>query len=243
MLSGGREKRNEKATGKQEREQRRKTDKQQGTINNKRTMKTRIMYLMTILLLPVSAAVAQEVYKGQIMVSGQHYSQKDSQLQVEMDINYEGLQIDTNESLTLTPYIQGVDRRLDLPSVLINGSREQKSYQRAETLGKGKTDTDAKTSALPVIVLRRDRMKVRDFSYKVEVPFQDWMTGSSLYVESQECGCNGKTAHTFQNRVSEDLRITRSRTSTIATDIDRKVLSWTDVLPAPAKTKTGRTHK
>jgi len=201
------------------------------------------MYLPALLLLffllNVSTSVAQDVYKGQITVSGQHFTQKDHQLQIEMDINYQGLAIDTNESLTLTPYLQGVDQRLDLPSVLINGSQEQKAYNRSEVLSKGKIESGPiKNSAVPVIVLRRDRMKVRTFNYKVSVPFQEWMNGSSMYVESEECGCNGKTAHTFQDRVSEELKISHPRTSAIDTEIDRKVLSWIDILAAPSELET-----
>jgi hypothetical protein len=202
-------------------------------------MKTRIMYLTVTLLLFRSIIVAQDVYKGQIAVSGQHFSQKDNQLQIEMDINYEGLKIDTNESLTLTPYLQGVDKRLDLPSVLINGVQEQKAYNRSEVLSKGKIENKtSKTPSIPVIVLRHDRIKVHDFNYMIAVPFQEWMNESSLYVESEECGCNGKAAHTFQDRVSEELKISHPRTSTITTEIDRKVLSWINILPAPKETET-----
>jgi len=197
------------------------------------------MYLTATLLLFGSIIVAQDVYKGQIAVSGQHFSQKDNQLQIEMDINYEGLKIDSNESLTLTPYLQGVDQRLELPSVLINGVQEQKAYNRSEVLDKGKTSPGTgKTSGMPVIVLRHDRMKVHNFNYKIEVPFKEWMNESSLYVESEECGCNGKTAHTFQDRISEELKISHPRTSVITTEIDRKVLSWIDILSAPKETET-----
>jgi outer membrane protein OmpA-like peptidoglycan-associated protein len=202
-------------------------------------MKTRIMYLTAILLFFSGIAMAQDLYKGQIKVSGQHFSQKDNQLQVEMEINYEGLAIDSNESLTLTPYLQGVDQRLNLPSVLINGVQEQKAYNRSMTLDKGKSDSGSdKKSDMPVIVLRHDRMKAHNFNYKISVPFQDWMNGCSLYVESEECGCNGKTAHTFQDRVSDELKITHPHTSAITSEIDRKVLSWIDILPAPKETET-----
>jgi hypothetical protein len=202
-------------------------------------MKTNLIYLMVALLMLSSVRLmAQDVYKGQIKVSGQHFSQKDGQLQVEMDINYEGLDVDSNESLTLTPYIQMGDHRLDLPSVLINGAQEQKAYSRSEVLGKKSSSSDGKKSpGMPVIVMRHDRMKIRDFNYKVAVPFQDWMNSGSLYVESEECGCNGKMAHTFQDRVSEGLNITRPRTSVVSADIDRKILSWVELLPAIQETE------
>jgi outer membrane protein OmpA-like peptidoglycan-associated protein len=198
------------------------------------TMKKRVLFLSWMLIALGGGLLAQDAYKGQVRVSGLHFYQKSNMLQVEMDINYDGLQIDSNESLTMTPYLQNADQRLDLPSVLVNGLQEQKAYHRAEVLGKGNPSTpDAKVAERPIVVLDKGRMKVNEFNYKVEVPFQDWMYACSLFMEFKECGCNGKTAHTFEDCLAEQPNIERPRTSTITPDIDRKILTWIHLLPAP----------
>ena len=194
-------------------------------------MKKRVLFLSWMLIALGGGLLAQDAYKGQVRVSGLHFYQKSNMLQVEMDINYDGLQIDSNESLTMTPYLQNADQRLDLPSVLVNGLQEQKAYHRAEVLGKGNPSTpDAKVAERPIVVLDKGRMKVNEFNYKVEVPFQDWMYACSLFMEFKECGCNGKTATPLKTA----WQTTNERHVHQPSPRHRpKILTWIHLLPTP----------
>lgn len=57
-----------------------------------------------LLLLPLLTLCGQEAYMGQIQITRRSFSLSGNQLHIQMDVNYEGLQMPSDESLTLTPF-------------------------------------------------------------------------------------------------------------------------------------------
>lgn len=197
-------------------------------------MKKRTLLLSWMLIAIVANLSAQDVYKGQIRISGLHFNQKSNMLEVEMAINYDSLQIDSNESLTITPYLQASNQRFDLASVLVNGKQEQKAYLRAAALAKDTPSApNEKTADKPVVVFDPSDIKVNEFSYKTDVPFQEWMYNCSLFLEFRDCGCNGKTAQIYKDCLSHQPIIERLHSSITTPEFDRKLLMWIDLVPAP----------
>lgn len=154
-------------------------------------MKKRALYFLLFLTLTIGTCFSQEVYKGQIVVKKQLFTKHDNLFHVEMSVDYEGVKLPSNESLTFSPIIKNGDKSLELPSVLINGPQKQKVFRRKQTL---KSRNKGLRMDAPAIVVKDNKKKSRSFSYKVDIPYQDWMTGSALYIETKECGCNGKEA-------------------------------------------------
>ena len=72
---------------------------------------------------------------GQIQITRRSFSLSGSQLHIQMEVNYEGLQMPSDESLTLTPFLLAGEQSFDLPSILINGAEKQKVYERTRVLG------------------------------------------------------------------------------------------------------------
>ena len=83
-----------------------------------------------------------------------------SQLHIQMEVNYEGLQMPSDESLTLTPFLLAGEQSFDLPSILINGAEKQKVYERTRVLG-GASDTRNGRNSTPSVVLKNDRKASR----------------------------------------------------------------------------------
>lgn len=108
---------------------------------------------MLLLLLPLCTLCSQEAYMGQIQVTRRSFSLSGNQLHIQMDVNYEGLQMPSDESLTLTPRLQADDQAFSLPSILINGTEKSKVYERARVLGgnSGRHNGDKST---PSVVLK-----------------------------------------------------------------------------------------
>lgn len=196
-------------------------------------MKRSLIHLLLLLLLPAVAATAQEAYKGQIRVTQKHFTLSGGQLQVNMDVNYEGLDLPSSESLTLTPILKSSTHRLALPSVLINGTEKQRVYNRKQALS-SRRGTPQPSSAAPSVVLRNDSKTARRFAYKVSVPYKEWMSDAVLFLQSEECGCNGKKARAFEDKIADNVMPPAEVKPQLDRGIDSRFLSKVNFLaPLP----------
>lgn len=186
---------------------------------------------MILLLLPLFSLCGQEAYMGQIQVTRRSFSLSGSQLNVQMDVNYEGLQMPSDESLTLTPFLLEEGQVLDLPSILINGSEKQKVYERTRVLGE-KTDKRNSKNKVPSVVLKNDHKSSRRFTYKVSIPFREWMTQSNLMLRTEECGCNGKEAGVYEDKIASGILLPDVEVPGLEKNVDVRCLSWVNFLPA-----------
>ena len=167
-------------------------------------MNQKTLCSMLLLLLPLCTLCSQEAYMGQIQVTRRSFSLSGNQLHIQMDVNYEGLQMPSDESLTLTPRLQADDQAFSLPSILINGTEKQKVYERARVLGgnSGRHNGDKST---PSVVLKNDHKTSRRFTYKVSIPFREWMAQADFVLHTEECGCNGKEAGVYHDKIASGI--------------------------------------
>ena len=87
----------------------------------------------------------------------------------------------SDESLTVTPVLKNGEYEQELPAVLINGAEKQKVYQRTQVLAAGKrNNAKVRTSPIPAVVIRNDHAASRAFTYKVSVPYEQWMERAIL---------------------------------------------------------------
>ncbi|MDR3118126.1 MAG: DUF3868 domain-containing protein [Mediterranea sp.] len=193
-------------------------------------MKKLFTCLLIMLQAPVLFVAAQEAYKGQIYVARQRFSLVENQLQVEMDINYEALHLPSNESLTLVPMLRTPSYSLSLPSVLINGTEMHKAYNRELDLSEKKS----RDFVSPSVVIRDDKKNARFLTYKVAVPYRDWMEESVLFLRVEECACNGKQAAVYEDKIADRITIPHGASSRLAPGIDSRYLSMVNIV-APAE--------
>lgn len=198
----------------------------------------RFLCLCLLLLLPFGS-FAQEAYKGELFVTRQQFSLLNGgqQLQVDLGIDYEGLRTPSDESITVTPILQAGEQKLVLPSVVINGLQKQKVYNRKSVLTRSKTSKPGyKVASSPAVVLRNDAKKSRSFSYKVAIPYSDWMKDAILTLRSEECNCNGKTGKVYEDKIADGIRFPQPKTSPRDNGIDTRFLALVNFLtPAPEK--------
>lgn len=173
----------------------------------------RIPLTLALLFAICSFCPGQEFYRGELFVTGQHFSLTDGHLNVELSVDFESLQMPSDESLTVTPALKSGEYEQELPSVLINGAEKQKVYQRAQALSAGKRNGKARTSPIPAVVIRDDAAVSRAFTYKVSIPYEPWMEQAVLLLRSQECACHGKKGDIYEDKIADGLRLPKLRTS------------------------------
>lgn len=196
----------------------------------------RIPLTLALLFAICSFCPGQEFYRGELFVTGQHFSLTDGHLNVELSVDFESLQMPSDESLTVTPVLKNGEYEQELPAVLINGAEKQKVYQRAQALAAGKRSAKARTSPIPAVVVRNDRAASRTFTYKVSIPYEEWMGRAVLLLRSQECACHGQKGNSYEDKIADGLRLPGLRTSPWDADTDAGFLSLVNfILSAPDK--------
>lgn len=91
----------------------------------------RIPMIMALSALCCRAGHAQEFYRGEMFVTGQQFSLADGRLNIDLSVDFEGLRMPSDESLTLTP-------------VLISGENEQALRRYSSTARKSRKCTSGK---------------------------------------------------------------------------------------------------
>ena len=197
----------------------------------------RIPLTLTLLFATCCLCLGQEFYRGELFVTGQHFSLTNGHLNVELSVDFEGLRMPSDESLTVTPVLKNGEYEQELPAVLINGAEKQKVYQRTQALAAGKRNSaKARTSPIPAVVIRNDHAVSRAFTYKVSVPYEQWMERAILLLRSQECACHGKKGDVYEDKIADGIRLPKMRVSRLDADIDAEFLSLVNFIqPAPDK--------
>ncbi len=194
----------------------------------------RIPLTLALLFATCGFCPGQEFYRGELFVTGQHFSQTDGHLTVELSVDFENLQMPSDESLTVTPVLKSGEYEQELPSVLINGAEKQKVYQRSQALSAGKRNGKARTSPIPAVVIRDDLAVSRAFTYKVSVPYEEWMEWAVLLLRSQECACHGRKGDIYEDKIADGIRLPKMKTSPLDADTDAGFLSLVNFIqPAP----------
>ena len=191
----------------------------------------RIPLIMAISVLCCRSGRAQEFYRGEMFVTGQQFSLADGRLNIDLSVDFEGLRMPSDESLTVTPVLISGENEQALPAVLINGTEKQKVYQRQQEFA-----GDRHPAPIPAVVIRNDARMARSFRYRVAVPYQEWMKDALLLIRSQECACHGRQGSIYEDKIADRLNLPKVRTSVWDTDTDRKYLTWVNFIePAPDK--------
>lgn len=201
-------------------------------------MKNLIRIPLTLVLLFAICGFCpgQEFYRGELFVTGQHFSLTDGLLNVELSVDFENLQMPSDESLTVTPVLKNGEYEQELPAVLINGAEKQKVYQRTQALAAGKRNGKVRTSPIPAVVVRNDRAVSRAFTYKVSIPYEEWMEHAVLLLRSQECACHGRKGDSYEDKIADGLRLPKQRISPLDANTDAGFLSLVNFIrSAPDK--------
>ncbi|MCD8267424.1 MAG: DUF3868 domain-containing protein [Parabacteroides sp.] len=104
-------------------------------------------------------------------------------LLLEMDLN--AVRVNTLTSVSFTPVLKGIHKQLELPPVVVSGSKRFRFERRERALAVGKPQ-----QAIPYRVLLDNRKTgSKIVRYQVAVPFAVWMGTSSLLLRQDIKDC------------------------------------------------------
>ncbi|MDR0422816.1 MAG: DUF3868 domain-containing protein [Proteiniphilum sp.] len=159
--------------------------KDSGMKTNNRKYKYGIVFTLYLLGWALFSPASAQEYNGRINVKPK-LSLIDDSLYIDMTVTLEGVPIDNERSLTLTPVLTGESRTKQLTPLIINGSRRHQLYLRYLALNKGVD--------YPVAVKRGDKTAyAREVAYHTAVRYEQWMGDASLDLVEDLCGCAGNT--------------------------------------------------
>lgn len=99
-----------------------------------------------------------------------------------------------------------------------------------------RNNAKVRTSPIPAVVIRNDHAASRAFTYKVSVPYEQWMERAILLLRSQECACHGKKGDIYEDKIADGIRLPKMQVSRLDADIDADFLSLVNFIqPAPDK--------
>ncbi len=177
---------------------------------------------------------AQEFYRGEMSVTGQEFSLEAGRLNVDLSVDFKGLRMPADESLTVTPILANGDNEQELPAVLINGAKKEKAYRREQAFAPSEG-----VAPIPAVVIRNAPGMAQSFRYRVAVPYEPWMESATLLLRSQECACHGKEGAVYKDRIAERVNLAKIRTSVWDTSTDRKYLARVNFVAPPARDESG----
>lgn len=160
--------------------------------------------LLLMLFVFLCSANAQRIYKGQIAVNSCELNQKGDSLRVNMELDFSDLELDANRSLTLVPLVIADRLERELPSVVINGNRRHKIYQRQQLSAGGNT-----SSGVYAVVKAGDAGN--KVYYSLSVPFEKWMSDAHLDMKEDLCGCGGATQRVTQSHLADAVTLEDTR--------------------------------
>ncbi|MCI1683037.1 MAG: DUF3868 domain-containing protein [Bacteroides sp.] len=190
------------------------------------------IFLVFVWLLLSHVMSGQPAYQGKLYITNKNLSVSRGTLDITLTVSYERLNLPSNESLTITPVLKGEGQVLELPSVQINGTFEQRIYRREQALSSGSSIHPS------LMILKDDPAKSRLFSYKYQVKYAAWMKNGMLFLRTGECGCNGKPAGIFEDKIADGVTLPLIRTSPIGADVDHFYLNMVNIVPVTDKGDT-----
>jgi hypothetical protein len=186
----------------------------------------RFLKCLFFLALYCVGASGQVAYKGQLYINNERFQRKGDLLHVYMKVSYDNSAIGSGESLTFTPVLKTDSSVTHLTSVVINGFQKEKAEHRYARRHRRRSNV--------AVVVRENRSGKRSFIYDTTIPYKTWMENSSVYIESEECNCNGHRAHTYEDRILASIPFTQEPKETKETTDpsvkNETLLTWVQFL-------------
>lgn len=130
--------------------------------------------LLTTGLFSTKVEAQTTVYVGEVRIIQNRFEQKGDSLFIDLTIDMNGLTVGNNQAFILTPMIEKGIEVEELPSVIVNGKRRSKAYQRSLLFNHGQ---ESFPTYAAITANNRTRERV---NYKVTIPYRTWMQNAAL---------------------------------------------------------------
>lgn len=198
----------------------------------------RKIILMLVMVFAAMTATAQTAYKGQFYINAERFTLQGDLLRVQFRASYNDDVLNNGETLTFTPVLKSGSKMQTLSSVIVNGNERGKYEKRKSKFSKRLRRNIA-------VVTADKRNGTRYFLYDSTIPYSEWMSDASLYIESEEHGW-GRKAHVYEDCVFSKINIKKlasnsdDKDNTIGTAVNGTAakVAWIQFLnPSSATTK------
>jgi len=167
-------------------------------------MRTNIVCRFLILFLLFGSLTLQAQQRGYIRIHPKTFEQKGNNLEIEMTFDMSNLYIRKMESRIYTPILVSVKHKkeIELPKVIIKGSRRYKADRREDAL-----------NGRPIVTVQNHRNlnissiyaiekydKDNHIPYQTLVAYKEWMADASLDLREDVYGCCGAAQKTIMHR-------------------------------------------
>lgn len=116
---------------------------------------------------------------GQIAVQNLKVDKNSNTIVLDMTLRLDSLHMAPNRRMVFTPVVEGQGNRLNMPSVVVNGRKQQISYLRH----------GYKNYEKNAINVRRKNGTAQSVHYSGVLPYEAWMANSNIVISEDLCGC------------------------------------------------------
>ena len=162
-----------------------------------RTLRT---LLLAALLLGTAQLQAQTVYKGLILISHERFTLQGGRLHVFMKVSFDDGAIATGETLLFTPELKLGNLNVRLATMAVSGDARERYEQRTDEL-------QHRMRVNVPMVARDPHTGIHTFIYDTTIPYQQWMSGSALWIECEENSWQGRNPHVYEDLVISRLPV------------------------------------
>lgn len=170
-------------------------------------MKTIARYNFLTLFLLIGS-LALQAQQGYIKINPKTLEQKGENLEIEMTFDMSNLYIRRVESRVYTPILVSTKHKkeIELPKVIIKGSRRYKADRRESALsGRPITtlqnQTQAQTQVSPMSIYAVEKFnKKNQIPYRASIAYKEWMEDASLDLREDVYACCGIPQRTTMHR-------------------------------------------
>lgn len=155
-----------------------------------------------VLFLIAHSVTAQKVYEGMIYIKQNIAEASNDTLYFDMDVNIQGLKVNSNESLSLYPVIFNANDSLELPPIVLNGSKKHQQTERVIAL---KGNHPVRKEAF--VILKNEQSFYQIVEYNDTLTFKPWMKGAGLKLNGLIKDKNEKEIQRFSDILTNDLKL------------------------------------
>ena len=156
--------------------------------------------LLAALLLGTAHVQAQTVYKGLILISHERFTLQGGRLHVYMKVSFDDGAIATGETLLFTPELKSGSRNVRMTTMAVSGDARERYEQRTDEL-------QHRMRVNVPMVARDPHTGIHTFIYDTTIPYQQWMSGSALWIECEENSWQGRNPHVYEDLVISRLPV------------------------------------
>ena len=201
-------------------------------------MKKELYSLFLLLVFAAGSVFGQKAYKGQIFVTHQQFTRQGEMLHINMNVDYAGIGLHSNQTLTVTPVLKSTTQNATLSSVIINGPVRHRDGKKIDKQKNYRIN-------IPVVLAKDNKNNLRSFTYKVAIPFESWMDSCTLYIQTEESDKSGKNKHMYEDKITDSIQLAsptiaseNSRDLMSSVKIENNIFSWVNIItPVEDKNK------